>query len=220
MEGYGHYHAEFVKIDGSARSSGREATAEFKDTHSPSWPTEWSLLKESGPREPWLPILDSHHHLLTTDVYRYRAGVRRDLRAGGHDVRASVFVECPMQYRADAPPHLRPVGETEFVRRVDQSGFVAGIIGFVDVCSPRVVEVLDAHVAAGAGRFRGVRYGTEHDPSPDVRPMHAARARSTGQRRLPRRTRGRRRTRACRSRRGCSIPNCPRSPPSLGTCRS
>jgi hypothetical protein len=33
----------------------------------------------------------------------------------GHDVRATVAVECKAMYRQDGPVELRPLGETEFL---------------------------------------------------------------------------------------------------------
>lgn len=98
-----------------------------------------------------------------------------ELRAdtgSGHNVVATVFVECMSGYRPDGPEELRPVGETEFVVAVEPSGFVAGIVGFADLRAPGIADVLAAHVEAGRGRFRGVRHASGWDPSPDVRPSH------------------------------------------------
>jgi hypothetical protein len=36
----------------------------------------------------------------------------------GHNVRATVFVDCQSMYRADGPVPMRPVGEVEFVNGV------------------------------------------------------------------------------------------------------
>ena len=32
----------------------------------------------------------------------------------GHDIRATVFIQCHAMHRADGPDHLKPVGETEY----------------------------------------------------------------------------------------------------------
>ena len=36
----------------------------------------------------------------------------------GHNVIATVFVECGAMYKADGPVELRPIGETEFVNGI------------------------------------------------------------------------------------------------------
>ncbi len=51
-----------------------------------------------------------------TDVYLLDE-LRADL-ASGHNVRATVFIQCGFAYRTDGPPELRPVGETEYVAAV------------------------------------------------------------------------------------------------------
>src|SRR3989475_9564558 len=78
-------------------------------------------------------------------------------------------------YRADGPSELRPVGETEFVAGIaamSASGLygptrvAAGIVGFADLTlGDRVEPVLEAHLRAGGGRFRGVRHSAGWDAS-------------------------------------------------------
>jgi predicted TIM-barrel fold metal-dependent hydrolase len=78
-------------------------------------------------------------------------------------------------YRADGPPEMRPVGETEFVAgqaAMSASGMygptrvAAGIVGFADLTlGDRVEPVLEAHLRAGGGRFRGVRHAAAWDAS-------------------------------------------------------
>jgi L-fuconolactonase len=41
---------------------------------------------------------------------------------GGHDIVATVFVQCWSMYRASGPDKLRPVGEAEFVNGVAAIG--------------------------------------------------------------------------------------------------
>ena len=117
--------------------------------------------------EPGLPIVDPHHHLWDHPNHRYLfAELLSDLRSG-HDIRATVFVECSSMYRSEGPPEFRPVGETDFVNGVAAmfaSGTYgplracAGIVGFADLLQgARIAEVLEAHIAAGGGRFRGIR---------------------------------------------------------------
>ena len=68
--------------------------------------------------EPALPIVDPHHHLWDDDRGRYLGEELLADIAGGHDVRATVFIEAMAGYREGGPEPLRPVGETEQVRRV------------------------------------------------------------------------------------------------------
>ena len=137
--------------------------------------------------EPDLPIVDPHHHLwdrparllghLPPSDHGFVDIIRRvprylldellaDLN-GGHNVRRTVYLECGAMYRADGPEAFRCVGETEFVNGIaamTASGLYgdvracAGIVGHVDLrIGAGVEEVLRAHIAAGQGRFRGIR---------------------------------------------------------------
>jgi predicted TIM-barrel fold metal-dependent hydrolase len=112
--------------------------------------------------EPDLRIVDPHVHLWPSgffvpyDVDAVTADLHR-----GHRVDATVFVECSAAYRSDGDPALRPVGETEFVVEHTpgtlEPRVAAGVVGWADLLEPSVARVLDAHVEAGDGRFRGVR---------------------------------------------------------------
>src|SRR5579884_3646912 len=65
--------------------------------------------------DPELPIIDTHHHLWDRPGNRYLLPeFLADLRSG-HNVVATVFLECHAMYRASGPEEMRPVGETEFV---------------------------------------------------------------------------------------------------------
>jgi L-fuconolactonase len=136
------------------------------------------------PLDPEQVICDPHHHLWDNRGDRYLVD---DLRADvdGHRVVATVFVECMAFYRAGGPEDLRPVGETETVARLaaeteEPAGpgsspypVIGGIVGFADLRSPRVDALLEAHVEAGGGRFRGVRHASAWDASPDIRAAHS-----------------------------------------------
>lgn len=122
--------------------------------------------------EPDLPIVDPHHHLWDHPTSRYMTEELRADTGSGHDVRHTVFVECGSAYREDGPASFRPVGETDFVVAADPDGFIAGIVGFADLTTPDVADVLAAHVDAGHGRFRGIRHVSAHDESPEVRASH------------------------------------------------
>ncbi len=141
---------------------------------------EWLALREEAPLEPALPIVDPHHHLWDREGERYLlAELLDDIAGSGHDVRATVFVQCGAMYRADGPEEERPLGETEFVNGIaaaSASGSygpvraAAGIIGYVDLTlGDRVTPLLEAHRAAAGARFRGVRNRTAWHPDPAVR---------------------------------------------------
>ena len=128
--------------------------------------------------EPELPIIDTHHHLWQRPNHRYLLHeLLSDLR-GGHNVVATVFLQCHAMYRADGPEAMRPVGETEFIAGIaamsDSGGFgstrvAAGIVGYADLTlGERVEAVLEAHIRAGGGRFRGVRHSGNWDPDPVI----------------------------------------------------
>ncbi len=71
-------------------------------------------------------------------------------------------------WRKGGPQEMQPVGETEFVQGITvqsasgQYGMTtvaAGIVGFADLTlSTAVMPVLEAHMAAGRNRFRGIRH--------------------------------------------------------------
>lgn len=131
------------------------------------------MLKRSNPRteeilEPRYPIIDPHHHLLDMPGMRYLFDDLLEDVGAGHNILATVFIECGAMYRGAGPELMRPVGETEFVNGIaamSASGnygdcrACAGIVGYVDFAAgaDAAARVLDAHVQAGGGRFRGVR---------------------------------------------------------------
>jgi len=126
--------------------------------------------------EPALPIIDAHHHLWHTDVrgLYFLPELLADT-GGGHNIVSTVFLECQAMFRADGPVEMRPVGEVEFVNGIaaqsasgqyGKTRVCEAIIGWADLMlGARVREVLEAEIAAGGGRFRGVRYGTSWDAS-------------------------------------------------------
>jgi predicted TIM-barrel fold metal-dependent hydrolase len=128
--------------------------------------------------DPDLPIIDTHHHLWQRPQHRYLLDeLLVDLRSG-HNVVATVFAECHAMYRADGPEAFRPVGETEFVTGIAAMSasslygpirVAAGIVGFADLTlGDRVEPVLEAHIRASGGRFRGVRHSAAWDASPVI----------------------------------------------------
>jgi predicted TIM-barrel fold metal-dependent hydrolase len=134
---------------------------------------DWLARRSEPALEPDLPIVDPHHHLWDRPHWRYMLDdLRADTRQG-HDIVATVFVQCRAFHRAGGPEAMRPVGETEFVAGVaamSESGIYgptrvcAGIVGHADLrLGEGVRPVLEAHVAAGGGRFRGIRHITAWD---------------------------------------------------------
>lgn len=134
---------------------------------------EW--LGTSGQEEavvdPQLPIIDAHHHLWENANGRYLLHeIVSDIRTSGHNIVATVHVQAQSMLRADGPLELRPIGETEFCRGIaamSASGgygptqVCAAIIGEADFRrGDAVQDVLDAHIEAGGGRFRGIRQNT------------------------------------------------------------
>jgi len=117
-------------------------------------------------------IVDPHHHLWEHAQNPYMMGELRADTGRVPGVTNTVFVECASAYRTDGPEAFRPVGETEFVVAADPDRFISGIIGFADLTAPEIDDVLAAHVAAGDGRFRGIRHASAFDASPDVRVTH------------------------------------------------
>ncbi len=102
----------------------------------------------------------------------------KDLKSG-HNVRGTIYMECGAMYRADGPAELKCVGETEFVNGVaamSASGIYgdiracAGIVGHVDlrIGADTVEDVLRSHIAAGHGRFRGIRHSASFDEDATV----------------------------------------------------
>ncbi len=128
--------------------------------------------------EPELPIVDPHHHLWDRAGWPYMMPELLADTGTGHNVVATVFVQCRAFHRADGPVELRPVGETQFVAGVaamSESGLYGktriceGIVGHADMTlGARVEAVLEAHVNAGNGRFKGIRHITAWDPDPVV----------------------------------------------------
>lgn len=124
--------------------------------------------------EPDLPIVDPHHYLWDAPRTPYLLESLLADTGSGHNVVASVFVECAEHYYPDGPQPTRPVGETAFVAALTGDAAAAstgtracsGIIGYADLrLGAAVREVLEAHMAAGDGRFRGIRQPCNRDPA-------------------------------------------------------
>lgn len=139
--------------------------------------------------EPDLEIIDPHHHLWdTATVYGTYETSDLQLDTGGvegvpgHNVLQTVFIDCGSNYRPDGPLHLQPVGETEYVTaraEVSESipgATIAAIVSHADLTlGSAVAEVLEAHVAAAGGRFRGIRHSAARFDDPALPPPRVVR---------------------------------------------
>ena len=145
----------------------------------------WHDLVEEAPLDPDRPIIDSHHHLWDVPWHNYMPEeFIQDF--SGHNVRATVYVECHSHYYKQGPEALRSLGETEFAVEQAQLAktlasnqklkceIAAGIVSYVDLqLGDAVGDVLDAHIDAAQGRFRGVRNASAWDPHEEVRNAHS-----------------------------------------------
>lgn len=132
---------------------------------------EWLDLVVEDVIDPDAPIVDPHHHLWPSGgAMPYGiAELEADL-AAGHRVVDTVFVECGAAYDRGGGP-LAPVAETEFVAAAAASAsrrVMGGIVAHTDLRGAALDDVLDAHDAAGAGRFRGIRHAGSHALHPEV----------------------------------------------------
>jgi len=151
----------------------------------------------ADPREDWLaqyseeiidpkrPIVDPHHHLWDRGGLRYMIEEMSDDIASGHNILATVYVDCRSMYRARGPEAFRPLGEVEFANGVAamavSGGYgpaliCAGIVSHVNLLlGDGAKQVLEAEITAGQGRFRGIRHSSAYDADPDIAHMYATR---------------------------------------------
>ena len=143
----------------------------------------WLEQIAEDPLEPELRICDPHHHLWDfrkgSVQPRYMLDEMLEDVTSGHNIVSTVFIECGTMFREDGPEPYKAIGETEFVNGIaamSASGqygptrIAAGIIGTVDLkIGDAAGDVLDAQVAAGNGRFRGIRLGAVWHPSSEIR---------------------------------------------------
>ncbi len=120
-------------------------------------------------------IVDPHHHLWPPGgSLPYELADLHADTGDGHRIDKTVFIECGAAYRTEGPDLLRCVGETEFVadnaRRSAEApskATIAGIVARADLrLGASLDTVLDAHVEAGGGLFKGIRHAGASDPDP------------------------------------------------------
>jgi predicted TIM-barrel fold metal-dependent hydrolase len=141
--------------------------------HHPRVRPDWLAQVTEDILEPDLPIIDPHHHLWKARPDPYLLDdLVADLRTG-HNVVSTVFIQCGSEYFAHGLIDTRPVGETVFVAaaakecesgRYGKLRACAGIVGYADCrLGDRIDRVLEAHIDAGGGRFKGIRHSGTYD---------------------------------------------------------
>ena len=121
----------------------------------------WLARRREEALDPGLPIIDPHHHLWDRPGSRYLMDDALADTALGHNIRATVFVECHSSYRPSGAEAFRPVGETEFVEQIAAScdqrqpagpRIAAGIVAYADL---RLAQTPKARGHFGRLRQRG-----------------------------------------------------------------
>jgi len=146
---------------------------------------DWLALHNEEIIDPARAIVDPHHHLWDRGGERYLIEEMAADIATGHNVVATVYVDCRSMYRAQAPEAFRPVGEVEFangIAAMSASGgygpaaICAGIVGHVNLLLGEAARaVLEAEIAASGQRFRGIRHSSAWDADANVAGMYATR---------------------------------------------
>jgi len=135
---------------------------------------DWLALRKEEILDPARPIVDPHHHLWDRGGQRYLIEEMASDIASGHNIVATVYVDCRSMYRASGPEAFRPVGEVEFANGV--AAICAGIVSHVNLLLGEAArDVLEAEIAAGQGRFRGIRHSSAWDADANVAGMYATR---------------------------------------------
>jgi predicted TIM-barrel fold metal-dependent hydrolase len=146
---------------------------------------DWLALRKEEIIDPQRPIVDPHHHLWDRGGQRYMIEEMAADIASGHNIVATVYVDCRSMYRAQGPEAFRPVGEVEFANGVAAMS-ASGGYGSAAICACIVSHVnlllgddarpvLEAEIVAGNGRFRGIRHSSAWDADLEVAGMYAKR---------------------------------------------
>ena len=102
----------------------------------------------------------------------------RDVAEPGHNVVATVYVECHSMYPTTRPKHLRSVGETEFAvgmvatwasGKYTSTRAAVAIVAHIDLTpGDRTREALEAHVEAANGGLRDILQRRKWDADPEM----------------------------------------------------
>jgi predicted TIM-barrel fold metal-dependent hydrolase len=143
---------------------------------------DWLALRNEAALEPDLPIIDAHHHLWEFPDKRYRAQDLLNDLASGHDIRATVFVECKTHYDTNASPERASAGEMRFALAEAREAAALGtstrvgaaFVGNVDLTLGEAAgAALDHLMDASEGRLRSIRNIAVWHADPNVRPSAA-----------------------------------------------
>lgn len=132
----------------------------------------WTAGHPEEALDPGLPIIDPHHHLWDDDRGRYLVD-EYVAELQGHNIVATIYAQYRAMYRTDGPAEMKPVGEVEFANGLaaaSASGkygdirVAEAIIAHADLTRGDAAQpVLEALIAAGNGRLRGIRHGATWD---------------------------------------------------------
>ena len=146
---------------------------------------DWLALYSEEIIDPKRRIIDAHHHLWDRQGGRYLLEELTDDIATGHNIVATVYVDCRSMYRAGGAEAFKPVGEVEFANGVAAQSASGGygpcqvnaaIVSHVNLLlGDEAKAVLEAQIRAGNGRYRGIRHSSAWDADPAVAGAYATR---------------------------------------------
>ena len=140
---------------------------------------DWLARRTETILEPGLPIVDPHHHLWERPGWRYMFDELLADTNSGHNIVATVFVQCRSMHRADRPGG-NEAGRRDRVRQWRRGDERRGpatarprrvpASSAMPICgwATRARGVLEAHIRAGGNRFRGIRHITAWDTDPTL----------------------------------------------------
>jgi predicted TIM-barrel fold metal-dependent hydrolase len=133
----------------------------------------WLALTYEDVIDPDRPIIDAHHHMWHREHLHYLLPELLEDVYSGHNVVATVYVDCRSMYRQEGPPGMRQVGEVEFANGIAAmsagGGFgparaCAAIVSAADFeLGAAVKPTLEAMQRTAPGRFRGIRRSSAWD---------------------------------------------------------
>ena len=151
----------------------------------------WLAQVEEEIVDPQTPIIDAHHHLWQNKGIVGHSGDDYELddfwsdTASGHNVIGTVFIECGTNYFSHSPKAMQPVGETEYVAAIAKKSLqdaalgkppILGIVSYADLrLGAAVNKIIEAHIEAGNGLFRGIRHSSAYYPDPPIIDRYAGR---------------------------------------------
>ena len=147
---------------------------------------DWLALHTEEIIDPARPIVDPHHHLWHRGGLHYMIEEMAADAASGHNVVATVYVDCRSMYRANGAGSVSPRrrGRVRQRRRRDEPPAAATArprsapaSSATSICllGDGAKPVLEAEIVAGNGRFRGIRHSSAWDAEPEVAGMYATR---------------------------------------------